>query len=133
MMSEMLDRWQTEHTGHRDRLLKAYSFNTLGALAGVVFASSLSLAAIGVTGSSKLAAMVSVACAVGALLLPIIAGKTAVAAAASVGEVAGSICNEATPVLKDRDRREVRWRSARKCQSRWCFLAPALRTLATTH
>lgn len=109
MMNEMLVRWHTECSQHQNRLLKAYSFNTLGALAGVVFASSWSLAAIGVTGSSQLAAIVSVTCALSALLLPVIAGKAAVANAGGVGSGVGSRCHEATPVLTDQDRIEGRY------------------------
>lgn len=71
MMSEMLacqpQRWASNN--HRESLTRAYGFNLLGAVCGVVAASSTMLAAVGVTGSSHLAAVVSASCAVGALLL----------------------------------------------------------------
>lgn len=71
MMSDMLARRATQSasSNHRESLTCAYGFNLLGAVCGVVAASSMMLAVVGVTGSSQLAAMISVSCAVGALLL----------------------------------------------------------------
>ncbi|MEZ6091763.1 MAG: fused MFS/spermidine synthase [Pirellulaceae bacterium] len=71
MMSEMLARKAAQSAlhNHRESLTRAYGFNLLGAVCGVVAASSMMLAVVGVTGSSQLAAIISASCAVGALLL----------------------------------------------------------------
>jgi spermidine synthase len=71
MMSEMIARRaftagsKPQHAG----LTVAYGFNLLGAVCGVLAASSTMLAVVGVVGSSRFAAAVSAICALGALVL----------------------------------------------------------------
>ncbi|WP_197169455.1 fused MFS/spermidine synthase [Novipirellula galeiformis] len=70
IMNEMLRRSLTDSNdgfGHRDRLIRAYGFNVLGAVLGVIAASSVLLATVGVTRSSQLAAIISFACAAAAI------------------------------------------------------------------
>ncbi len=70
IMNEIFLRMQIgDGVAPRNRLTRAYGWNVLGAVGGVLAASSLLLPIVGVTRSSMVAAMISLACAASALML----------------------------------------------------------------
>ncbi|GAA4468612.1 fused MFS/spermidine synthase [Novipirellula rosea] len=70
IMNEIFRQMQlSDGVAPRDRLTRAYGWNVLGAVGGVLAASSLLLPIVGVTRSSGVAAMISLACAAAALML----------------------------------------------------------------